>query len=424
MFRIDFNPHNGKGRVTADVSKEKVKQLYQAVLHFFPHTTQFQSLCDDLAGQPFSGIYWGEPDINCISSYLARYALYTSHIIVTNPFCDSLIYLSEKSPLLKPEAWVQVTMNQALFLVSIEPWIKENIISVLPHPGWFQEEAEAFNQLMEATEKRINGYDVSTRKKLGFETIMKHLKTFRPEHVEAFVKQIFGGSTTPEVIRAAKGIAEIEYKRNPIRYAWDVPVEGLSTFTKVGAGHSLESVSVTAHLTGSYLLFGEDFYRLQYDLATKDGKGEAQNSMNDLSRAFAALDFQFLNAVSLDFALGLRKEGKLATFRQWLINVWDKISSRDYPNRANLYGSLKDELHGQYANYKTEWSSVDKALVQNLAKVVVGTGTTILTGQIGFKIAAGGMAALGFNELLGAFSKRRDLKRLPLGVFLSLEKKP
>ena len=46
----------------------------------------------------------------------------------------------------------------------------------------------------------------------------------------------------------------------------------------------------------------------------------------------------------------------------------------------------------------------------------------VLTGQIGFRVAADGIAALGFNELFGALSKRRDPKRLPLGAFSNLEK--
>lgn len=423
LFGIEFNPNTGKGSVAAEVSKEKIIALYEAVPVFFPHTAQFLSLCQDYSAQPFSGIYWGERDFNSVSSYLARYALYSSHIIVTNPFCDSLIYLSEKSPILKPEAWVQVTMNQALFLVSIEPWIKEKIISVLPHPGWFRQEAEKFDKLIDLAEVRRKSYDHATMKKIAFEAFMAHLKTFRPDHVEVFVKQAFGDAVNPELIEAVKYLAEIEYKRNPIRYAWDVPTEGFSSFTKIGSGHSLESVLATAHLTGSYLLFGEDSFRLQYDLATKDGKDETQNSLNDLSRAFAELDFSFLNAVSLDFALGLRKDGKLADFRKWLINVWDKISSRDYANRVNLYGSLKDELQGQYADYKTEWAGIDKALLKNLATAAVVGGTTVLTGQIGFKVAAGGIAAFGIKELHSAFSKRQDLKRLPLGIFLNLEKK-
>jgi hypothetical protein len=116
-------------------------------------------------------------------------------------------------------------MNQAIFLVSIEPWIKEKIISVLPHPGWFRQESETFNRLLDLTDKRLKSYDVATRKQFAFDSLMSHLKTFRPENVEFFVKQVFGKATTPEVIEAAKGLAEIECKRNPIRYAWDAPKE-------------------------------------------------------------------------------------------------------------------------------------------------------------------------------------------------------
>jgi hypothetical protein len=44
-------------------------------------------------------------------------------------------------------------------------------------------------------------------------------------------------------------------------------------------------------------------------------------------------------------------------------------------------------------------------------------------GGPGGRWADGGFAAFGIKELHSAFSKRQDLKRLPLSVFLNLEKK-
>ena len=96
-----------------------------------------------------------------------------------------------------------------------------------------------------------------------------------------------------------------------------------------------------------------------------------------------------------------------------------------FPHTAQFLSLCQDYSAQPFSGiyYKTEWAGIDKALLKNLATAAIVGGTTVLTGQIGFNVAAGGIAAFGINALHSAFSKRQDLKRLPLGVFLNLEKK-
>lgn len=421
-FDIVFDSRRGIGSVRGDVTKGRVRRLYEALPIFFPHNAPFRDICFDISNQPFSGFYWGTADINCIASYLVRYALYTPNIIVTNPFCDLMIYHKESSPLDKPEAWIQVAMNQALFLVSIEPWIKEGIISMLPPIRWFDHEFFD-NQLVKISEKRLNSYDEIAMKKMTSGLFLEWIKNIPPDEVESILRLSIRGSIPPDLLKAARGLAEIEYERNPIRYAWVRPKEGLFSIVKTGSGNSLESVMFTADLCGAYILFGEEYYRHDYDMAIQTASKTQDDSLTKLSRGFADLEFSFLNAVSLDFVLGLRKDGRLTGLRNFLIDVWDKVSSREFFGQKNLYAMFKDELGERYQDYKKEWSDITKALELNMAEVVIGSGIAVLSGQIGFKVAGGGLAVFGLKQLREAYDKRRKQKRLPLAVFLDLEKR-
>jgi hypothetical protein len=298
VLLIKVNKRTGTLHVEGSVTKEKVKHVYEMLPYFFPHSTPFKDLCYDLSQNPFSGFYWGNPDINAVSSYIARYALYTSHIIITNPFCDMMIY-HDTSPIEKPEAWKQITMNQALFLVSIEQWIREEIITVLPPLKWFDLEMD--QQIVQKSEKRINTYSEDILRELHVAQYMDMVGNFRPEHIESFLKQSFEKEVPPDAVKAFENFLKREIEKNPLRYKWDVSEEGNSTIIKTGSGNSLEAAMFTSQLCDSYILFGEQQYRKQYDIAIDKTTEFEDHSLSKLSRAFAELDFSFLNAVRLDF---------------------------------------------------------------------------------------------------------------------------
>jgi len=419
-FGIEFDSEKDVGIVLGEVTREKVKRLYETVPIYFPHGSSFREICFDISRQAFNGFYWGNPNINSIASYITRYALYTPNIIIANPFCDMMIYHSDASPIDRPEAWLQIAINQALFLVSIEPWIKEGIITVLPPFKWF--EPKIFNEeIVPLADKRMKSYDKSVMKRLMSTTFIQALKKFPPDQIESFLKLAMRGEVSPVFLKATQEISRIEYLKNPIRYNW-LYGEG-SSILKFGEGNNIESVILTSNLCNSYILFGEKNFRLLYDIAIEKTDEIQESSLTELSRAFADLEFSFLNAVRLDFVLGLRKEGRLIGLRKFLIKLWDQASSQDLFGRKNLYQIFKDELEGQYEDYKKEWADIKNTLKRNMANIVIGSGAAILSGQVGFKVAGGGIAAFGIEQLWKSYSKRKKQERLPLGVFLNLEKK-
>ena len=48
--------------------------------------------------------------------------------------------------------------------------------------------------------------------------------------------------------------------------------------------------------------------------------------------------------------------------------------------------------------------------------------TPLSGGKLSFKVAAGGVAAFGIERLVKSFVRRKHHERLPLGIFLELER--
>jgi hypothetical protein len=402
------------------IPKSEIKRIYESVNTFFPHNINFQKICHEISMQPFSGYYWGSPDINSLSNYIARYSLYTPNIIITNPFCDLMIYHEKSSPLEKPEAWAQVTMNQALFLISLEQWIKNGIITVLPPIRWFEKDLHD-DKLVKISNDRIGAYDELTKNHLTSEAMLEMFKNFSPNEIESVIKIAYGNNVPKDLIKSIKDYSISEFNKNPLRYSWTKPDEGHSSILKTGSGNSLESLLFTTSICNSYILFGENVYRYEFDISLKKNKESENDSLTKLSRAFADLDFSFLNHVKLDFILKQREIGYLNNLRNLLIKIWESISNSKIVENKNLYQMFKDEIAEEYNNYKKDWKEINKNLLGNMTKAAIAGGIAILSGQIDFKVALGGFAAFGIEELLRSYRKKKVLERLPMGVFLKLD---
>ena len=117
---ITIDERTGKGAVENDISDGVIRRTYGRLPFFFPHTAPYASICGSLADKHVSGFYWGSSNVNSIATHLVRYALYTPHIIISNPFCDMMRYHMDVSPLDQPGAWRQTVVNKAIFLASID----------------------------------------------------------------------------------------------------------------------------------------------------------------------------------------------------------------------------------------------------------------------------------------------------------------
>ena len=420
LFGIVYDPTSWAGSILGGIDDERIKILYKELPNFFPHDKDFQHLYRDISKNPFSGILWASPSINTIATYLTRYCLYTPHVIVLNPFLDMMLYHLDASPLDNPAPWKQVTVNQSLFLVTLEPWIKEGFVTAIPPIRWFDHDffVKKIKPIAEEWLEHQNEHGGESEWSSQF--MLEILKNFHPRDAEAILRSMFH-DVPDEFVQLTKQILETEFQKNPIRYLWSGNKSSTSIM-KFGAGNNLQATLLTADLCGSYILLGEDQYRNQFDRALKRGEKNIDEPLTQLSRAFSEVEFQFLNAVSLDFALNIRRDGRMSELRNYLIKVFDDISALNL-DQHHSYQVFRDELDQQYRQFKEEWKDIDKKLAKEFIKTAVGTGIAVLSGQFGFQVAAGGLATFGLQGLFQASESRKLQKRKPLAIFHDLERK-
>ncbi len=112
----------------------------------------------------------------------------------------------------------------------------------------------------------------------------------------------------------------------------------------------------------------------------------------------------------------------MSELRSYLLKLFDNVSSLDL-NQHNIYQSFKDEFEHQYRIFQEEWKDIDRKLAKEFLKTAFGAGVAVLSGQLGFQVAAGGLATFGLQGLFQASESRKQQKRKPLTIFHDLERK-
>lgn len=419
---IRYDENSGHGYITKDVSDGAIKRTYGRLPYFFPHSAPYRQICNSIASDHLSGFYWGSPNVNRVATHLTRYSLYTSHIIVTNPFCDMMRYHLDASPLDRPGIWKQQVINKAMFLVSLEPWIREGIITLLPPIKWTDHEFFK-EKLVPVAENRFAAYSEDQQSALEFEGFLEIARCFHPDDMSSFVDNFMQGAPK-SLVDGIVSIVHDEFRTNPARYLFSGP--GNEQMIAMGTSHNLESAVFTAELCGSYMLFGEKQYQREYRFASQRNPSDdcvvPTDALTQLSFAFAELEFSFLNCVDLGFALSLRKEGKLSGLRTFLNDLWRKVSSVEGIERLNADRYFREEIVDQYNTYKEEWKDISKNLGRQAVASAGGAALAVLSGKLEISVAMGGLAGFQLKQLLDSYSSRQQHQRLPLGIFLQLDR--
>jgi hypothetical protein len=245
--------------------------------------------------------------------------------------------------------------------------------------------------------------------------------SLHPDEMEPFVRTNMPTATASDV-RGLVECAKHELALNPARYAWSSPGEDRMLHCG-GPGNSLEAAVYQAAFCKSYILLGKQDYREEYEAASaQEDSNIPRDAVTRMSTAFATCTFSFLNSVKLDFVLGLRKDNRLASLRRFLHDTWKQASTIDGMERLNADAAFRESLEAEYAKYKQEWKDIQKRLGANVVVGGLGAAATFLSGQFLFNIALGGLAAFGLRELVEARAKRITAERLPLSIFLKLER--
>jgi hypothetical protein len=189
-------------------------------------------------------------------------------------------------------------------------------------------------------------------------------------------------------------------------------------------GTNYEMAKITARLTGAHIITDIPSRWKEMEIDRQD-HGVKDSQWAEFAKAFQDLDFKFLNNVPMNFALKLRKEGKLKQVRDFFTRIWKLCESEDSLSQKNT-DLLGAELNHHINEAEGEWKKIDQELFKwfgiEVASAVAAYPQIISSG--GAQFLGAGVALAGITNLAVSQLKRKTFQnRYPAGFFLSLKKK-
>ena len=142
------------------------------------------------------------------------------------------------------------------------------------------------------------------------------------------------------------------------------------------------------------------------------------------AHALGTVPLSFLNNVSSEFAIDMRRDGKLGDFRQYISGVARSIQFKD-ADKGIAAREFHDRFEAEYRRYQSDWGDIQKKLTSSAVGGIVGGAGAITAAFVSGNLAVLGtlatVAGASIQNLINAVFERRKLDRQPLGVVMRLE---
>jgi hypothetical protein len=406
----------------------------------------------------FRALYFGDADILSTVNLLARYSLYCDQILIIDPLAvfHGMNRAYEHSPYVEPQAWVRQIIRDGVYLASLEGWIRNDLVFAtafplsLYHPKRKKNRQEMKERLAAKSEE---DWDELVQDTIEAQYYLRftpaELLTMEPEESEMKLAQrvaeddVFWNEIEPHMkgITRGKAIETFQYmkqrkedirktivrlQQEPRRYEWALNRQFEPRMNVWGSGMNLRDAEWLADLTGSHLVTDRqvvwnEILADEPEPEQKKHLEEIRRRMSALAEAFQRLQFYFLNDIPLDFALKIRTENRLVSFRTYLKEFWNKVRQEDLSEDQRLatIQEFQDGLEAQYQQFKNEFEEIKKIVLGKVALAGVSGAGAFVTGQITL-----GMFSLGvLASALPDEAKRQTKRSQALSVFLDLERR-
>lgn len=394
------------------INASHVKEFYRIYCELFPLELVYDELIPK-PGNTTRALFTGELRAETIILNVNRYALYCDDIVVIHPINHPYQIAPHHNPLLFPSEFLQDTLHIFYFLLKLEPWVKNGVVSIVPNPFDFKPglRQDAFR----AAETRLKTIELS-KSDLENETTYLKLDLLRTLY----------GHSRDSIIELLKelqpawdeNLEDLADKAIQIHHADPLVIKKVSRksnilFTKNAV--NLEGSLFLAAMTGSFLYTDSAIKWREID-TTLPGYQSEKADWTAFTKAFQQLEFSFLNAVDPEFACGLRTDNRLENFRLYMKKTWRKLSKRPTEETSK---ALMEELNDEFLKARFEWEKisleVQKWFLPELASAAIAMGQMNINPGLGIIPTAVG-------HLLHKHLRNRSFrKNTPLSVFIDLE---
>lgn len=404
--------------VRRQLSGDHVREIYRAMAWLWPPETDLESLLPQPDGT-LRALYLGTARPEVILDNVCRFSLYSDEILVVNPFFNPWCVAREYNPIVHPDQFKTDTLQLALFMILLDPWIRSGIVQLIPDPGDFDyslrirtwELAKERRKGWSPTEQDIEELEVTAKQDFA-RWLWRLPKGFQVETMRKAVP----GITDKEIEETLQHIDELR-RKDPLALDQSNEESGgeLQIFR---TGANLEMGMYIAQATGAFP-YSNLRPRWQELLAVAQRFSDGTDVWTPLTHAFQRLDFGFLDHVDPRFAHSLRQEGRLEPFRGFLRKVWASVNTVSDPSRIDSAArDFVDELHEQHARAQAEWDRIDQDLLRRAGAAGAGAVTS---GHFSLELPMLGFCIAAVVQLLEARMKRRAFRQtVPMSVFIDL----
>lgn len=191
----------------------------------------------------------------------------------------------------------------------------------------------------------------------------------------------------------------------------------LHKFTS-GAGYNI--ACMVSEMTGSYLVTDLHVIWKQIELDRRNRADEV-DAWSPFAKAMQEAKLKYLDDVSLEDALAIRKDGRLEDLRVFLRKVWGQACETSSYSAVN--GQLfAEELQSEIRKAEDEWAQIDRDLLKNAGSIGAGLATAatlVGSGQGEFLAAATLLAGVPLLTAT-AWQRRGFPKKFPAAFYLRL----
>lgn len=400
------------------ITPEAVKKIHLSIPEIWPDQDDLNR-CLAQERSDHSGLFLGSYLFDVTESLLNRHALYDQTIILLDPFPDHRVMAPDFNPVLKPEEHITTTFHYILLWLQLLPWIEKGIIKIIRDPGDYDYSL------------RKTTWETSRARSEQSDELKKALKDQeKPEEFEELMKDQFALSHSDDFwIDKMKetGLSEDEVrdylrrKREVSLYYVDVGHQ--SQLLKWSTGTNYEMGKYICERTDSHIITDLSYRwkEIEYD---RNVNGVHISAWTSFAKAIQESQLKYLNGLSFDDLLKLRKDGCLEDMRAFLRRVWTSCSTGEVFDKNNVE-NLSAELIDHINLAESEWKKIDANLVKWFgSESILGTTIGIAAGQAHWIPAAAIAAAGAVNLMQSKMERHKFMARYPAAFFIeSIRKK-
>lgn len=407
---------------------EAIRKIYEAVMQIWPPHTDIQRVLERSRTE-VSGLYVGDYDLAYLHRAVVRHSIYANKILLVEPFQHPNLLRPEYNPLDNPNQYRAQTLKDVNFYFAMLPWVQAGIVEFVRTPADFDRKLH-FDALTRAHVLSKDPLIQAALKESAADLHDRHADRQTKQMAiltapDSYLRRVFNKvRKKDEKLISEEGFISYVHRLREQDPNFLEPLAGGSDNSQlhiVFAGGMIETASMTAQMTGSYLF--TDLKARWAQIERDRGTNAETEVWSPFAKAIQNTKLQYLNNLGSEHALRLRTEGRLENLRSLMTTMWAKARG-DEPFSERAAIDLANELTAAVGEAEAEWEQVKGDLVKRASQGAVASiaalAPAIATGAALWHAAATAVGAIGVG-LWSKYRRRQYDAKFPAAFFMDLK---